>query len=64
MKKYQMKYPNTLHLIKKENGEFIGSFVPYGYQRDLKDKNKFIVDKEADIVVKKIFKMILIRWKD
>ena len=52
------KVRGTLN-TKKENGEFIGSSVPYGYQRDPKDKHKFIIDKEAAMVVKKIFKMIL-----
>ena len=44
---------------KKSNGEFIGSEVPYGYLRDPNDKHKFIIDKVASKVVKKIFKMIL-----
>ena len=44
---------------KKENGQFIGSFAPYGYLRDPKDKHKFIIDKDAEKVVKKIFNMIL-----
>ncbi|MEF9922524.1 MAG: recombinase family protein [Anaerovoracaceae bacterium] len=37
---------------KKENGEFIGSMAPYGYQ--LKD-NHFIIDQEAAKVVKRMF---------
>ena len=44
---------------KKANGQFIGSYAPYGYLRNPKDKYKFIVDKEAEKVVKKIFNMIL-----
>ena len=44
---------------KKEKGEFIGSFAPYGYIRNPNDKHKFIVDKEAEKVIKKIFNMIL-----
>ncbi len=43
---------------KRKNGEFIGSFAPYGY---IKDKNNnFIIDKEASYNVKKIFKMFLL----
>ena len=44
---------------KKANGQFIGSYAPYGYIRNPKDKYKFIVDKEAEKVIKKIFSMIL-----
>ena len=44
---------------KKENGQFIGSMAPYGYLRDEKNKNNFIIDKSASKVVKKIFDMIL-----
>lgn len=43
---------------KRKNGQFIGSFAPYGY---IKDKNNnFIIDKEASYNVKKIFKMFLL----
>jgi len=44
---------------KKEKGQFIGSFAPYGYYRNPNDKHKFIVDKDAEKVIKKIFNMIL-----
>ena len=44
---------------KKANGQFIGSFAPYGYLRDPKDKYKFVIDKDAAKVIKKIFTMIL-----
>ena len=44
---------------KKSNGQFIGSSAPYGYLRDPNDKYKFIIDKKAGKVVKKIFSMIL-----
>ena len=37
---------------KRENGEFIGSFAPYGYKIDPDDKHHLIVDKEAASVVK------------
>jgi len=44
--------------VKRKNGEFIGSFAPYGY---IKDKNNnFIIDKEASYNVKKIFKIFLL----
>lgn len=46
--------------IKQLNGEFIGVTAPYGYLKNPKDKHKFIIDKEAAYVVKKIFNMILL----
>ena len=46
--------------IKQLNGEFIGVTAPYGYLKDPKDKHKFIKDKEASYIVKKIFNMILL----
>jgi len=44
---------------KKTNGEFIGIAAPYGYLKDPNNKHKFIVDKNASKVVKKIFSMAL-----
>lgn len=44
---------------KKCNGQFIGSVAPFGYRKDPNDKHKFIVDKKAARIVKKIFSMIL-----
>lgn len=46
--------------IKQLNGEFIGVTAPYGYLKNPKDKHKFVIDKEASYVVKKIFNMILL----
>ena len=44
---------------KKRNGEFIGSFAPYGYIKDPKDKHALLLDPEAADVVKQIFTMYL-----
>ena len=44
---------------KRENGEFVGVAAPYGYLKDPKNKHKFIIDKKASKVVKKIFIMAL-----
>ncbi len=44
--------------VKRKNGEFIGAFAPYGYEKDEKDKNKLILDPYAAEVVRDIF-----RWK-
>lgn len=40
---------------KRENGEFIGAFAPYGYTKDPEDKNSLIIDEEAAQVVRDIF---------
>lgn len=45
--------------IKKKNGEFIGSFAPYGYIKDPNDKHHLIVDPESASTVKLIFKLSL-----
>lgn len=40
---------------KRENGEFIGAFAPYGYQKHPENKNRLIVDETAAHVVRDIF---------
>lgn len=42
---------------KRQNGQFIGAFAPYGYQKDPNNKNKLIIDPEASLVIKRIFNM-------
>ena len=44
---------------KKENGEFIGSFAPFGYKKDERNKNHLLLDDYSSKIVKKIFNMIL-----
>lgn len=41
--------------VKRKNGEFIGAFAPYGYEKSPEDKNKLIVDVYAAEVVRDIF---------
>lgn len=41
--------------MKRERGEFIGAFAPYGYKKDPNDKNSLLIDEEAAQVVKSIF---------
>lgn len=41
--------------MKRERGEFIGAFAPYGYKKDPNDKNSLIVDEAAAEVVKSIY---------
>lgn len=45
--------------VKRKNGEFIGSFAPYGYQKDEKDRNSLVVDPIAAGIVRDIFRMKL-----
>lgn len=44
---------------KMEDGQYIGSFAPYGYMKDPKDRHKLIIDKEAAKVVKRVFALYL-----
>lgn len=41
--------------IKRKNGQFIGSFAPYGYIKSPENKNQLIVDEQTANVVRKIF---------
>lgn len=40
---------------KRRNGEFIGSFAPYGYKKNPENKNHLIIDEEAAQVVHNIY---------
>lgn len=42
---------------KREQGQFIGSFAPYGYLIDPEDKHHLVLDEETAPVVKQIFDM-------
>ena len=44
---------------KKKQGQFVGSFAPYGYVKDPEDNHKLIIDEETSPVVKRIFKSYL-----
>lgn len=45
--------------VKRKNGEFIGAFVAYGYQKSEEDKHVIVPDPYAAEVVKEIFRMKL-----
>lgn len=45
--------------IKRETGNFIGSFPPYGYRKSSNNKNKLEIDDIAANIVKKIFQLYL-----
>ncbi len=42
---------------KREDGLFMGSFAPYGYERSAEDYHHLVVDPVASEIVKKIFQM-------
>ena len=42
--------------MKRRKGEYIGSFAPYGYQKDPLDKNHLIPDLKTALAVKNIFR--------
>lgn len=44
--------------VRRENGEFIGAFAVYGYQKDPEDRNHLVPDEKAAEVVRQIF-----RWR-
>lgn len=44
---------------KREAGQFIGAFAPYGYQKDPENKNRLFVDGPAAEVVRRIFEEYL-----
>ena len=41
--------------MKRERGEFIGAFAPYGYRKDPNDKNRLLIDDDAAEVVRSIY---------
>lgn len=49
----------TFHM-KRKNGEFIGVFAPYGYEKNPENKNHLIIDEEAAKVVRDIFTWFVI----
>ena len=44
---------------KRINGDFIGSFAPYGYIKDPHNKNKLIIDEDTSYIVRRIYEMYL-----
>ena len=53
------KKTRTAFTTKKLNGEFIGSFAPYGYMKDENNKNKLIINEGTACIVRRIYKMFL-----
>ncbi|GHU73911.1 resolvase [Clostridia bacterium] len=44
---------------KRQQGQYVGAFVCYGYLKDANDKHKLIIDEAAASVIKEIFSMYL-----
>lgn len=47
----------TALYAKMKEGQYIGSFAPYGYMKSKENKNELIIDEEAAAIVRKIFQM-------
>lgn len=43
--------------FKRENGQFVGSFAPYGYKTDPSDKHHLVIDNEVSSNIRLIFDM-------
>ena len=41
--------------MKRERGEFLGNYAPYGYMKSPEDRHKLVIDPEAAKVVRMIF---------
>ncbi|CYX25599.1 TPA: recombinase family protein [Streptococcus suis] len=48
--------------IKRERGDFISAFAPYGYKKSEENKNKLVVDEQAAPNIKNIFDMKLLGY--
>lgn len=48
--------------IKREKGDFISAFEPYGYKKSEENKNKLVIDKEVANIIKNIFDMKLMGY--
>ncbi len=43
--------------VQRSKGEYVGSFVSYGYVKDLEDKHRLVIDEYAAEVVRGIFQL-------
>lgn len=48
--------------IKREKGDFISAFAPYGYNKSEENKNKLVIDEQAAPNIKNIFDMKLLGY--
>jgi len=42
---------------KKQRGEFVASYAPYGYQKDPANKNRLIIEETGAVIVKRIYEL-------
>lgn len=47
----------TSFRAKMENGEYIGSFAPYGYKKDENNRNHLVPDRQVSHIVQEIFRL-------
>ncbi len=45
--------------VKRKDGQFIGSFAMFGYEKDSKNKNHLVIDEDAARIVELIFQLRL-----
>ena len=48
--------------IKREKGDYISAFAPYGYKKSEENKNKLVIDEQAAPNIKNIFDMKLLGY--
>ena len=53
------KKVSSVKHMQQVKGDFIGVSAPYGYLKDPNDCHKFVIDKYAAIIVRRIFDMTL-----
>ena len=44
---------------KKRNGKFVGAYAPYGYNKDINDKHKLVINTQEAKIIKRIFNMFI-----
>lgn len=49
----------SVYRSKMRQGQFLGAFAVYGYQKDKADRHRLVIDEEAAEVVRKIFRYCL-----
>ena len=49
----------SIFKVKGESGKHVVSSPPYGYLKDSENKNKGVIDEEAALIVRRIFRMTL-----
>ena len=43
--------------VKKKNGQFVGAYAPYGYNKSDEDKHKLVINEDEAVIVKRLFSM-------